>query len=149
MNVSPMSRAGALSFAVQVRLNRGLAPAQEVAYLRRMESWTSERSLWMEGGQTRFTIVSERELSPTDQADILIALLDDPAVREGRVGPLVGDAADQSQKTNGMVWVEAAAPDPMVKAARALYESGRLDGAGFLEALGGYVQRPSEHEGER
>lgn len=145
MNIYPIRPAGPTYFAVRVHMRRGLTHAQELAFLRRLEVWIAERDLVMEGGQTAFTIVSERDLTPTDQADLLIRLLDDPAVQQVRVGPLVGKANDLSEEVTGLIWVEAAAQDHLVAAARALYESGRLDGAGFLEALGSYVYRPSEH----
>jgi hypothetical protein len=101
----------------------------------------------MEGGQTSFGVVAERELSPTDQADILLALLDDPAVRQARVGPLVSDVDDLAIQVTGLMWVEASQLDPLVDAARVLYEAGRLDGVDFLGALGGYVYRADEHVG--
>lgn len=145
MNIYAIRPAEPMYFAVRVHMRRGLTHAQELAFLRRLELWIAERDLVMEGAQTAFTIVAQRDLTPTDQADLLIALLDDPTVREGRVGPLVGSANDLSQEVTGLLWVEACAHDHLVDAARALYESGRLNGAGFLEALGSFVYRPSEN----
>jgi hypothetical protein len=143
----PFQPTAVQSFAVQVRLARGLAPAQEAAFQRRVEAWLSDRALHMEGGQTAFGVVAERELSPIDQADMLLALLDDPAVRHARVGPLIGERDDLSLEVTGLIWVEASQPDPLVDAARLLYEAGRKSGAGFLRALGGYVYRTDEHPG--
>lgn len=145
MNVFPIRSSGLQSFAVRVRLHRGMAPAQEAAFQRRVEAWLAEHDLQMEGGQTSFGVLAERELSPTDQADVLIALLDDPAVRQARVGPLVTDDDELSMEVTGHVWVEAGRLDPLVDAARVLYEAGRLNGTGFLLALGGYVHRIGEH----
>ena len=147
MSVIPMRTARLQSFAVQVRVHRGLAPAQEAAFQLRVEAWLADHELHMEGGQTSFGVVAERELSPTDQADILLALLDDPAVRQARVGPLVSDVDDLAIQVTGLMWVEASQLDPLVDAARVLYEAGRLDGVDFLGALGGYVYRADEHVG--
>ena len=44
----------------------------------------------------------------------------------------------------GLIWVEASQPDPLVDAARLLYEASRMSGAAFLRALGGYVYRTDE-----
>lgn len=145
MNIYPIHPAGPTYFAVRVHMRRGRTHAQELEFLRRLEVWIAERDLVMEGGQTAFNIVSERELTATDQTDLLIWLLDDVAVSHGRIGPLVGRANDLSAEVTGVIWVEAGARDHPVEAARLLYESGRLDGAGFLEALGSYVYRPSEN----
>lgn len=147
MSVIPMRTARLQSFAVQVRVHRGLAPAQEAAFQLRVEAWLADHELHMERGQTSFGVVAERELSPTDQADILLALLDDPAVRQARVGPLVSDVDDLAIQVTGLMWVEASQLDPLVDAARVLYEAGRLDGVDFLGALGGYVYRADEHVG--
>jgi len=143
----PFQPSAVQSFAVQVRLARGLAPSQEAAFQRRVEAWLADRALHMEGGQTAFGVVAERELSPIDQADILLALLDDPAVRHARVGPLIGERDDLSLEVTGLIWVEASQPDPLVDAARLLYEASRMNGAEFLKALGGYVYRTDEHPG--
>ncbi len=147
MSSLPYQPAGVQSFAVQVRLARGLAPALEAAFQRRVEAWLADRDLHMEGGQTSFGVVAERELSPNDQADVLLVLLDDPAVRHARVGPLIGDRDDLSLEVTGLIWVEASQPDPLVDAARLLYDASRLSGAEFLKALGGYVYRTEEHPG--
>lgn len=147
MNVHPIRTFSPQSFAVQVRLHRGTAPAQEVAFQRRVEAWLVDHDLHLEGGQTSFGVVAERDLSPTDQADVVIALLADPAVREVRMGPLVADPDDLSLEVTGLVWVEAGQFDPLVDAARTLYEAGRLSGAGFLRALGGYIYRAEEQVG--
>ena len=48
-------------------------------------------------------------------------------------------------KVAGRLWVEADRYDPLVHAARALYEAGRLDGYGLLEALGSFIFRPAEY----
>ena len=132
---------------MQVRLARGLAPAQEAAFQRRVEAWLADRALHMEGGQTAFGVVAERELSPIDQADMLLALLDDSAVRHVKVGPLIGERDDLSLEVTGLIWIEASQPDPLVDAARLLYEASRMSGAEFLKALGGYVYRTDEHPG--
>ena len=147
MSSLPFQPSAVQSFAVQVRLARGLAPVQEMAFQRRVEAWLADRALHMEGGQTAFGVVAERELSPIDQADVLLALLDDPAVRHARVGPLIGECDDLSLEVTGLIWVEASQPDPLVDAARLLYEASRLSGAEFLMALGGYVYRTEEHPG--
>ena len=149
MSSLPFQPAGVQSFAVQVRLARGLAPAQVAAFQRRVEAWLADRDLYMEGGQAAFGVVAERALSPTDQADVLIALLDDPAVRQARVGPLIGELDDLSLQVTGLIWVEASQQDPLVGAARLLYEANRLSGAGFLDVLGGYIYRTEEHSGAR
>jgi hypothetical protein len=135
------------SFAVQVRLARGLAPSQEAAFQRHVEAWLSDCALHMEGGQTAFGVVAERELSPIDQAEVLLALLDDSARRHARAGPLIGERDDLSLEVTGLIWVEASLPDPLVDAARLLYEASRMSGAKFLRALGGYVYRTDEHPG--
>jgi hypothetical protein len=89
------------------------------------------------------------ELSPIDQADVMIMLLDDATVRQARVGPLIGEQDDLSLEVTGLLWVEASQPDPLVDAARLLYEASRLSGAAFLKALGGYTYRTDEHPGVR
>ena len=147
MSSLPFQPSAVQSFAVQVRLARGLAPSQEAAFQRRVEAWLADRALHMEGGQTAFGVVAERELSPIDQADLLLALLDDPAVRHVKIGPLIGERDDLSLEVTGLIWVEASQPDPLVDAARLLYEASRMSGAGFLRALGGYVYRTDEHPG--
>jgi hypothetical protein len=145
----PYQTAGVQSFAVQVRLARGLSPAQEAAFQRRVEAWLADRDLHMEGGQIAFGVVAERELSPIDQADVMIMLIDDSTVRQARVGPLIGEQDDLSLEVTGLLWVEASQPDPLVAAARLLYEARRLSGAAFLKALGGYTYRTDEHPGVR
>jgi hypothetical protein len=145
----PYQPAAVQSFAVQVRLARGLSPAQEAAFQRRVEAWLADRDLHMEGGQIAFGVVAERELSTIDQADVMIMLLDDATVRQARVGPLIGEQDDLSLEVTGLLWVEASQPDPLVDAARLLYEASRLSGAAFLKALGGYIYRTDEHPGVR
>ena len=147
MSSLPFQPTAVQSFAVQVRLARGLAPSQDAAFHRRVEAWLADRALHMEGGQTSFGVVAERELSPIDQADILLALLDDPAVRHARMGLLIGERDDLSLEVTGLIWVEASQPDPLVDVARLLYEASRMNGAEFLKALGGYVYRTDEHPG--
>ena len=100
-----------------------------------------------DGAQTTFAVLAERELSANDQANTLLAMLDDPAVRQVRVGPIVTEGEEPTNKDSCPLWVEADLCDPLVYAARVLYEAGRLDGIGFLEALGSYIHRPSEQSG--
>ncbi len=135
MSCLPYQPIGVQSFAVQVQLARGLAPVQEAAFQRRVEAWLDDRDLHMEGGRSAFGVVAERELSPIDQADMMIMLLDDTAVRQVRVGPLIGEQDDLSIELTGLLWVEASQHDPLVGAARLLYEASRLSGAAFLKAL--------------
>ena len=132
-------------FAVYVRLHRSATPADEARFQRRTEDWLARHGLKADGAQTAFVVLADRELSGEDQANTLLAMLDDPAVREARVGPLIVDDLELAAQVAGRLWVEADLYDPLVHAARALYEAGRLDGNELLEALGGLIHRPSEH----
>ncbi len=138
----PFRHADEASFAVQVRLRRNATPAEEVEFQRRTEDWLALHELRADGSQVSFAVLADRELSAIDQANTMLALLDDPAVRHARVGPLVADADTPAAAVSGRLWVEADRQDPLLAAARDLYEAGRLDGEGFLEALGSYVWRP-------
>lgn len=131
-------------FAVDVLLHRGASPADESAFQRRTEDWLARHGLRADGAQTAFVVLAHRELSTEDQANTLLAMLRDPAVRQARVGPLVLDDLELAAKVAGRLWVEADRYDPLVHAARALYEAGRLDAYGLLEALGSFIHRPSE-----
>lgn len=132
-------------FAVDVLLHRSASLADEAGFQRRTEDWLARHGLRADGAQTAFAVLADRELSTEDQANTLLALLRDPAVRRARVGPLVLDDHELAAKVAGRLWVEADRYDPLVHAARALYEAGRLDGYGLLEALGSFIHRPSEH----
>ena len=131
-------------FAVDVLLHRSASPAEESAFRRRTENWLARHGLRADGAQTAFVVLADRELSTEDQANTLLAMLRDPAVRQARVGPLVLDDLELAAKVAGRLWVEADRYDPLVHAARALYEAGRLDAYSLLEALGSYIHRPSE-----
>lgn len=131
-------------FAVDVLLHRSASPADESAFQRRTEDWLARHGLRADGAQTAFVVLARRELSTEDQANTLLAMLRDPAVRQARVGPLVLDDLELAAKVAGRLWVEADRYDPLVHAARALYEAGRLDAYGLLAALGSYIHRPSE-----
>ena len=141
----PVRHPGESSFVVQVRLRRAATPADESGFQRRTEDWLARHGLQADGAQTSFAVLADRELSPIDQANVLLALLDDPAVRQARVGPLVIEGDELAASASGLIWVEADRHDPLLQAARSLYEAGRLDGPGFLEALGSYIHRPLEH----
>ena len=132
-------------FAVYVRLHRNASTADEAGFQRRAEDWLTRHGLKADGAQTAFVVLADRELSTEDQANTLLAMLADPAVRQARVGPLIVDDLELAAKVAGRLWVEADCSDPLVHAARLLYEAGRLDGYGLLEALGGFIHRPSEH----
>jgi len=132
-------------FAVDVLLHRSASPADEAGFQRRTEDWLALHGLRADGAQTAFAVLADHELSSEDQANTLLAMLRDPAVRRARVGPLVLDDLELAAKVAGRLWVEADRYDPLVHAARALYEAGRLDGYGLLEALGSFIHRPSEN----
>ncbi|MCE9657670.1 MAG: hypothetical protein K8R60_03855 [Burkholderiales bacterium] len=144
MNVVPIREDGQTSFAVRVSLRRAVTPAEEQAFERRVTDWLAPRGLCSEGGQLAFAVLSERELTATDQADMLIALIDDAAVRLARIGHLVTEGDQITEATSGMVWVEGDRQDHLVAAARTLYEARRLDGEGFLAAIGGFVYRAND-----
>lgn len=144
MNVVPIREGGRTSFAVQVRLRRAVTPAEEQGFERRIIDWLTPRGLCAEGGQLAFTVLSDRELTATDQADLLIALIDDSAVRLARIGHLATEGDPITEATSGMVWVEGDRQDHLVAAARTLYEARRLDGEGFLAAIGGFVYRAND-----
>lgn len=138
-----------MHFAVTVCLHRDTSPADEIDFQRSTEDWLSRHELRAEGSQTTFVVLADRELTPFDQANVLLAMLADRAVRQARVGPIVGDVDDPRAKLSGSYWIEANQNDLTVLAARVLYEAGRLDGDGFLDALGGYVLRVSEVAAEQ
>lgn len=138
----------AMHFAVSVRLHRDTSPTDEVAFQRNTEDWLSRHELRAEGSQTTFVVLADRELTPIDQANALLAMLADQAVRQARVGPIVKEGDDLQPQLTGSYWIEADRYDLSVLAARVLYEAGRLDGDGFLDALGGYVLRASDVVGE-
>jgi hypothetical protein len=140
----PIRHPGDVSFAVQVHLRRGATPDDEARFQRRTEDWLALHDLSADGAQTSFAILANRELSTIDQADVLLAMLDDLAVRQARVGPLVTHGDGLAEAMPGPVWVVADRHDWLLHAARTLYLAGRLDGSGFLEALGGFVFRLSE-----
>jgi len=140
----PARQSGEASFAVHVRFRCSASPADEARFQRRTEDWLTVHGLSADGAQTTFAVLAERELSANDQANTLLAMLDDPAVRQVRVGPIVTEGEGPTDKDSCPLWVEADLCDPLVHAARVLYEAGRLDGIGFLEALGSYIHRPSE-----
>jgi hypothetical protein len=142
----PFRHSDEASFVVQVRLHRSATPADEVEFQRRTEDWLALHDLRADGAQTSFAVLAGRELSAIDQANTLLALLDDPAVRHARVGPLVAHADSPAASVSGRLWVEVDRHDMLLDAARVLYEAGRLDGEGFLEALGSYVWRPLEDD---
>ncbi len=144
MNVVPIQEDGRTTFAVQVRLRRAVAPAEEQAFERRVIDWLTPRGLSAEGGQLAFAVLSDRELTATDQADLLIALIDDATVRLARVGHLVTEGDPITEATSGMVWVEGDRQDHLLAAARTLYEARRLDGEGFLAAIGGFMYRAND-----
>ena len=144
MNVASTRETGQVSFVVQLCLRRAITPTEEQDFERRMTDWLATRSLLAEGGQLKFAVLSQRELTATDQADVLIALLDDVAVRLARVGHLVTEGDSITQAIGDVEWVEVDRLDPLVAAARALYEARRLDGEGFLDAVGGFVSRSNE-----
>jgi hypothetical protein len=145
MNVVPIREGGRTSFAVQVRLRRAVTPAEEQAFERRVIDWLASRGLSAEGGgQLEFAVLSDRELTATDQADLLIALIDDVAVRPARIGHLVTEGDPITEATSGMVWVEGDRQNHLVAAVQTLYEARRLDGEGFLAAIGGFVYRAND-----
>ena len=145
MSGLPFRQPDEVCFAVRVLLRWNATPADEAGFQRRTEDWLARHGLRADGGQTTFAVLADRELSTTDQVNTLLALLDDPVVRQARVGPLVDDDPDLAAKVAGRLWVEADRYDPLVHAARALYEAGRLDGYGLLEALGSFIFRPAEY----
>lgn len=144
MNVLSFPAKQASHFAVSVRLRRDASPGDEHSFQRSTEDWLSRQELRAEGSQTRFVVLADRELTPVDQANALLAMMDIRAVRQARVGPLVREGDDLKAKLSGSYWIEADRHDSTVLAARVLYEAGRLDGDEFLSALGGYVLRVSE-----
>lgn len=144
MNVLPFPTKQEMHFTVSVRLRRDASPNDEVSFQRSTEDWLHRHELRAEGAQTTFVVVADRELTPSDQANALLAMLDANAVRLARVGPIVGNGDDSRTGLSGSYWIEADRYDLMVLAARVLYEAGRLDGDEFLDALGGYVLRASE-----
>jgi len=140
----PARQSGEASFAVHVRFHCSASPADEARFQRRTEEWLTIHGLSGDGAQTNFAVLAQRELSATDQANTLLAMLDDPGVRQVRIGPILTEGEEPTDEVSRSLWVEADLCDPLVQAARLLYEAGRLDGLGFLEALGSYIYRPSE-----
>lgn len=134
------------TFAVEVLLRRDVAVAEELSFQRRLDDWLQAHDLWPGQGQLKFQVRGDHELTPTDQANLLLALVDDPAVQLARVGPVV-HGHDPGRAPGDLVWVEARKGDPLVQAARQLYEAARLDGRGLLEALGGYLGRRGAADG--
>ena len=144
MNVLSFPNKQPTHFAVSVRLRRDASPIDEVSFQRATEDWLSRHELRAEGSQTRFVVVADRELTPVDQANVLLCLLDLHAVRQARVGPIVREGDDLKANLSGSYWIEADPHDVTVLAARVLYEAGRLDGDEFLAAIGGFVLRVSD-----
>lgn len=140
----PVRHPGEVSFVAEVRLRPGATPDEEARFQRRTEDWLAQLGLRTDGAQASFAILADRELNPIDQADVLLAMLDDLAVRQARVGPLVTHCDGGAEAMAAPVWVAADSHDRLLHAARTLNGAGRLDGCGFLEALGGFVSRLSE-----
>ena len=145
MSGLPFRQPDEVCFGVRILLRRSASPADEAGFQRRTEDWLARHGLRADGGQTTFAVLADRELSTTDQVITLLAMLDDPTVRQARVGPLIVDDPELAAKVAGRLWVEADRYDPLVHAARVLYEAGRLDAYGLLEALGGFIFRPAEY----
>lgn len=128
-------------FAVRVILRRGLTPAQEAAFDRRTIDGLNAHELHISGGQTSFMVSAAHELSSTDQVLVLLALLDDPAVRRVCISPIA------TEQVHGfgprMPHLDVDGADPLIHAARSLYEAGRIDADGLVHALGGYIIRPA------
>lgn len=144
MNVLTFPAKQPMHFAVAVQLRRDASPSDEVDFQRSTEDWLSRHELRAEGSQTRFEVLADRELTPVDQANVLLCLLDVRAVRQVRVGPIVREGDDLKAHLSENYWIEADQHDLTVLAARVLYEAGRLDGDEFLAALGGFVVRVSD-----
>lgn len=144
MNVLTFPAKQPTHFAVSVRLRRNASPSDEVGFQRSTEDWLSRHELRAEGSQMRFVVLADRELTPVDQANALLAMLDVSAVRQACVGPIVRESDELVANLSGSYWIEANQHDLTVLAARVLYEAGRLDGDEFLAALGGFVLRVSE-----
>lgn len=144
MNVLPFPTKQEMHFTLSVRLHRDASPNDEVSFQRSTEDWLHRHELRAEGAQTTFVVLADRELTSSDQANALLAMLDADAVRHARVGPIVRDGDDSRAGLSGNYWIEADRYDLTVLAARVLYEAGRLDADELLDALGGYVLRASE-----
>lgn len=98
MNVLSFPAKQASHFAVSVRLRRDASPGDEHSFQRSTEDWLSRQELRAEGSQTRFVVLADRELTPVDQANALLAMMDIRAVRQARVGPLVREGDDLKAK---------------------------------------------------
>jgi len=125
------SSLAARSFAVQVFIRRGAPLSDTLRFEQRVLEWCADHGYLLEGAQTSFSVTAERELCALDQVDLLLALLDEPLVRLARLGPIKSDSGDPTDEMGPRPWAEADASDPLVAAARELYEAGRLGGVGF------------------
>ena len=77
------------TFAVSSAPPAQRVPSDEVGFQRSTEDWLSRHELRAEGSQMRFVVLADHELTPVDQANALLAMLDVSAVRQACVGPIV------------------------------------------------------------
>lgn len=124
-------------FVVRLHHRCGLTYAQERDTERRVLNFLEARGMQHDGTQTILIVHADQELGPVAQVTVLLGMLDDPDVRIVGITAMMHDAPT-FRDVDGYAWLDVDCFDPLLHAARALYEANRLNAQAFLSALGGF-----------
>lgn len=132
-------------FGFRLRVWPDTGPQAQQHLLHWLDQWADTLGLQHTGGPLRGRIIpGDRDPDLVDALDFVATAIDRPGVRSVAVGR-PGDR-DVSQSAEVLTVGTA---DPLVHAALDLYRHGRLDAAGCVAALGGYVRPGRQASGWR
>jgi hypothetical protein len=135
-------------FALWITLLRGISPHDELHFERELADYLDTRDLQWWGTHLHAVIwCADRELTETDQVDLLVWLIENytpTAVQLGPLGPL-GSSPALPSRTNSIPVVRAQFSDLTVIPISWLYRAGRASARQVLEMLGGYTTAGAVH----
>ncbi len=134
-----------LGFSVWITPFNGATPAHFAAWRRRLEDYLIERDLRDSGTPLQMLVWSdERSLSATDQVDLLVWLVAQPAVAMVEIGRLVENGGSPGECGSQPVAVARFGDLGLVPMAW-LYGTNRLNAEQFIQMLGGYRSTATLH----
>ena len=134
-----------LGFTIRINLRRGISPHAEQAFERSLSDYMDSRDLQWQGTHLCAAVrCDDRDLSASDQVDLLLWLVEGVTPTIVEIGPLISGAA-MAERGNSVPVVRAQSSDLMLIPMIWLYRAGRVNAKQVLEMLGGFNTTGTVH----
>jgi len=127
-----------LGFTIWITLRRGISPQAEQVFERSLADYMDSRDLQWWGTHLCATVRSDdRDLTESDQVDLLLWLVEGVTPTTVEIGPL-SPGTGMPARRDSLAVVRAQSSDLMLIPMIWLYRAGRVNAKQVLEMLGGF-----------